>query len=598
MLRQFLTLAIVLAAFCTDAFAGPDQWIEVRSDHFSVVTDTNEKEARHIADQFERMRWMFHTLFPKTNVDPVAPIQVIAAKNSKVFQTLEPEAYLSRGALHLAGLFQSTPDTNYVLLRLDAEFKHPFASVYHEYTHLQFSPEAGSIPLWLNEGLAEFIQNTEILNKQVILGEPSPDDILYLRQNRLIPLPVLFQVDHNSPYYHEEEKGSVFYSESWALTHMLEVGDREKGTNRVGDYVKLISQHEDSVSAAEKAFGDLKQLQNALEYYIRASTYKEFILSSAAAPIDESTYRVRTLSPPDADAIRAKFLVGVQRVKDAQALVDEALKADPNNALACEAKATLEYHENHMEEARDWYGKAVKLSSNNFFAYFNFANLSMTQSDPVENPEIESSLRKSVELNPRFYPASDLLSSILASKDRIADAIAVMQASVTNSVASRDAAMARRKIAQLEQMQKERAQFARSATEATSSSGVIDIVPSGSGSPVRAVVRTGDTIVVAEPEPKHPAEPASGPKHQLEGVLRGVVCSYPSVMDFHVEGAKKTIALYSNNYFKLDVTAIGFTPSGSMQPCHDFEGMKARVQYAESSDKTVDGQVVSIELRK
>jgi hypothetical protein len=35
-----------------------------------------------------------------------------------------------------------------------------------------------------------------------------------------------------------------------------------------------------------------------------------------------------------------------------------------------------------------------------------------------------------------------------------------------------------------------------------------------------------------------------------------------------------------------------------MQPCHDFEGMKARVQYAESSDKTVDGQVVSIELRK
>jgi len=26
--------------------------------------------------------------------------------------------------------------------------------------------------------------------------------------------------------------------------------------------------------------------------------------------------------------------------------------------------------------------------------------------------------------------------------------------------------------------------------------------------------------------------------------------------------------------------------------------MKARVQYAESSDKTVDGQVVSVELRK
>ena len=35
-----------------------------------------------------------------------------------------------------------------------------------------------------------------------------------------------------------------------------------------------------------------------------------------------------------------------------------------------------------------------------------------------------------------------------------------------------------------------------------------------------------------------------------------------------------------------------------MNPCKDFEGMKAHVQYAESSDKTVDGQVIAIELRK
>jgi hypothetical protein len=35
-----------------------------------------------------------------------------------------------------------------------------------------------------------------------------------------------------------------------------------------------------------------------------------------------------------------------------------------------------------------------------------------------------------------------------------------------------------------------------------------------------------------------------------------------------------------------------------MNPCKDFEGMKARIQYAESSDKTVDGQVIAVELRK
>jgi hypothetical protein len=35
-----------------------------------------------------------------------------------------------------------------------------------------------------------------------------------------------------------------------------------------------------------------------------------------------------------------------------------------------------------------------------------------------------------------------------------------------------------------------------------------------------------------------------------------------------------------------------------MNPCSDFEGRKAKVEFAESPDKSVDGQVIAIELRK
>jgi len=56
--------------------------------------------------------------------------------------------------------------------------------------------------------------------------------------------------------------------------------------------------------------------------------------------------------------------------------------------------------------------------------------------------------------------------------------------------------------------------------------------------------------------------------------------------------------LYNNNFFKIELTVVGFTPKGDINPCSDFEGMKARVQYVDSSDKTVDGQVVAVELRK
>jgi hypothetical protein len=111
-------------------------------------------------------------------------------------------------------------------------------------------------------------------------------------------------------------------------------------------------------------------------------------------------------------------------------------------------------------------------------------------------------------------------------------------------------------------------------------------------------VRPGESVVNIIPPPKHPTEPANGPKHQAIGVIRGVECSAPSVIEFRVDTGKKPVQLYSNNFFKIDLTVLGFTPKGDMNPCKDFEGMKARIQYAESSDKTVDGQVIAVELRK
>jgi hypothetical protein len=111
-------------------------------------------------------------------------------------------------------------------------------------------------------------------------------------------------------------------------------------------------------------------------------------------------------------------------------------------------------------------------------------------------------------------------------------------------------------------------------------------------------VQTSENVVDVDAKPKHPTESPNRPKHLAAGVIRGVQCSYPTVIEFHLDTVKKPVSLYSNNYFKLDFTALGFTPKGNLDPCKDIEGMKARVQYVESSDKSVDGQVIAIEFRK
>ena len=80
------------------------------------------------------------------------------------FQALEPSAYLAKGQIDLTGLFIGAPGKHFVLLRLDAEGEHPFATVHHEYTHYLMR-KADWLPLWLNEGMAEFYQNTDIRDK-------------------------------------------------------------------------------------------------------------------------------------------------------------------------------------------------------------------------------------------------------------------------------------------------------------------------------------------------------------------------------------------------------------------------------------------------
>jgi tetratricopeptide (TPR) repeat protein len=618
MLRRFVSVSFLAASLCSQAIAAPEQWIQVSSEHFTVVTDSNDKQGRHILDQFERMRWLFHTLFPKSNVDPAVPIIVIAARNQKGFEALEPAAYLTKGQLSLAGYFLRTPDKNYVLLRMDAEGEHPFATIYHEYTHLQFSSALEWLPLWLNEGFAEFFQNTEIHSKDALVGQPSVEDILYLRQNKLLPLDTLFKVDANSPYYHEEKKGSVFYAESWALTHYLEMTDHEKGTHRLSTYISLVSQHEDPLAAGEKAFGDLKQLQSSLQNYIQASSYKQFVLSSAAAPLDEASYKSKALSQTEADAIRADCLVYVKRTQDARLLLDAVLKSNPNNVQAQETMGYLAFQDGDQETARKWYGQAVKLDSQSYLAHYYFAVMSMNSDEAAHNPEIEASLRAAIRLNPLFAPAYDQLAALLAMRhekldeahilnvqavqldpanlvfrintasvlmtmERYSDAVFVLRGAVKVASNPGEVAMVENRIKEIESIQALGAH-----------SGVV-VSASSQG---EVTLETAEKVVAVDLTPKHPTEPANGTKHLAVGVIRGVKCSYPAILEFQVDNGKKQVSLYTNNFTTIDLTVLDFTPKGSMNPCSDFEGMKAKVQYAETSDKTVDGQVIAVELRK
>jgi Tfp pilus assembly protein PilF len=289
--------------------------------------------------------------------------------------------------------------------------------------------------------------------------------------------------------------------------------------------------------------------------------------------------------------------------------------------LAHETMGSLELRAGHRDEAQKWYGEAVKLDSKDYLAYYYFASLSMNAPPGTDDKAIEDSLRKAIQLNPRFAPSYDRLAvfytmrhenldqayllgvqavqldpgevvfrencaNVLMALERYADAVNVLKAAEKVAKTPSQVSGVQYQIEQVERYQNERAE-----AEAYKSAHNGDAAASSTGG-------TEVVSVVAE-KPPHPDATKGAPKHVAVGVIHSVVCSYPLVVEFKLTtAAGKSLSLYNNEMRSIDLSALGFTPSGSMNPCRDFEGKKAKIEFAESPDKSEDGQVIAIELRK
>ncbi len=599
----------------------PQEWIEVRSQHFVVATNGSEKQGRHIADQFERMRSVFHAAFPKLQMDPGAPIIVLAIKDEKDFRALEPEAYLAKGQLKLAGLFLRAPDKNYVLMRLDAEGDHPYSVVYHEYTHLLLSKAAEWIPLWMNEGLAEFYQTTDIREKEALLGQPSVENLTLLRESPLLPLATLLTVNEKSPYYHEENKGYIFYAESWALMHYIQTKGHKDNNDELKHYGELLMKGTDPLSAATAAFGDLKELQSALRAYVQETRFIYYRVNTTTE-VDDSAFKIRALTAAQTDALRADFLAYNQRFADAKSMLDQTLKEDPSNVSAHETMGFLEFRQGHLKEAQDWYSQAVKLDSQNYLAHYYYAAIAMMESSASANdPQVESSLRTAIKLNPAFAPSYDRLAMLLGMNHRnldearmmslnaigldpsnvlyrlnmaniwlelqnVKNAVIVLQTAAKVAKTPQDSETVANMLKRVQLYSAEQEQARQDASE--------DNGDNDSSTPQVSTRQTIDTV--EERTPPREFVPF-GPHHFLIGALKNVHCKYQQ-MDLIVETSGKKLALHSDNYYKIKFTSLGFTPSSELNPCKDLEGRPGKVEYVESADKTVTAQVLSVELHK
>jgi tetratricopeptide (TPR) repeat protein len=627
--RARILLCLVLVGACAAKAEKPQTWIEVRSPHFVVVSDAKEKQARRVALHFELVRAVFQKSFPRARVDPVGQVTVLAARNESTLKELLPAFWEEKGHLHPSGIFVRGPEKNFVVLRVDVSSEDAYHTIYHEYVHLLVSLNVPWLPTWLNEGMAEVYGNSYIGERVVELGRPSKEHVALLRQHRLLPLDALLSIDKSSPYYNEAEKASIFYAESWALTHMLMFGDRMQHSQKLVEFLGLIGSGMDQRVALQRTFGDLKALEERLDDYVRQASMG-ILKFEPPHDINEDEFSVREISAAESAAVRGDFELHNGREAEAQSLLEEALRLDPNLALAHESLGFLFYQRGEKEEAAEQFEEAVKLDSRSYLAHYYNALLTIQNAlDPESIALAEKSLRRALELNPEFgYAASALaglyvtqehkpelalplaekavqlepseishylnLGNVLLRLDRADEAEKVGQQALRVAKDARETSRAQTFLGDVQRYKEFRAERKRADEESRAAREKWDRRLEEEQKSLAEKPREEVTV-----DASHAAAGdalVGNLRARVEGTIVELGCTPRGKMNLTIELPSYKLELHANDYHQIEFLAAGGKPPDSFDPCKQMRGMKARVTYM--IDEQHAGEIVSVELAK
>ncbi|HET9712267.1 MAG TPA: DUF1570 domain-containing protein, partial [Pyrinomonadaceae bacterium] len=301
-------------------------------------------------------------LFPSVRFNTPVPTTVVVFKSDSSYGPFKPKP-------DVAGYFQPGEDVNYITLTTEVRGEQdPFSVIFHEYIHLLVENTFPNVPVWFNEGLAEYYSTFSISDDQkVVLGKPISNHVFLLRDSRMLPLRTLFEVDHKSPYYNESEKQSIFYAQSWALMHYFIIGKSGRSEKLIY-FINLLNSKVPMEEAFQKAFQmPFETMERELREYIKQSRYN-ILKGQFEGKFDNTVTAATTLTEAEAQAYLGDLLFHSHR-KDAYTYLEKALKLDPNLAMAHASLGMAYFHEGKTKEARASLERAVTADSPNYLAH-------------------------------------------------------------------------------------------------------------------------------------------------------------------------------------------------------------------------------------
>ena len=409
-LQRLSAAALIAAALaCSPSAAmAAEQWLKLTTPDFELFTPAGEKDARAAILHFQQIQNFFlRSTGAKSSAS--ARVRVIVFRSEKEFRLYRPYEVA-------AAFYAGSNSRDYIVMK-DITSDSYTAAV-HEYFHLWV--KNSRLPLWLNEGLADFYSTLAPTGDKVKIGDFPPGRFQALQDNKWVPLASLLTADEKSAFYNEKDRAGIYYAESWALVHMLNLSDNYRA--KFDELYTAVFNGAASADSFQRVYGKSPaEIEKDLQQYVHGNAFKGALL---AIKLEKATDKpeVQNASALESGMVLAD-LEAITKGKEADAkLAYEKLAREFPQSWEVEAAlARLAWRANGLEEARSHFSQAVQLGSSDAQLYLDYSRLLRQANEPAS--ALLPLLAKAVELNPDFSAAHYDLGYALFSEKKYREAI-------------------------------------------------------------------------------------------------------------------------------------------------------------------------------
>jgi tetratricopeptide (TPR) repeat protein len=395
-MRVFLVFMTLLAALPARA-----DWLRLRGTRTELLTDAGEKEGRRALGRLEQIR----AILPAGNNESSRELRVVLFDSEKEFREYARSETTS-------GFYQSGLERDYIVTYAGGELSRV---VTHEFVHFLLNQTPAPLPRWFEEGTAELYSNTQINKKRVRIGKE-----IEPHMNLLLARPWLTarEMAAERPAGLDQEKStdqeqseSMFYAESWALMHMLNLSPNYR--DHLPQFITLLANGTDPPEAFRTAFGRdfAKALSEVPAYLKKIRSVKLDI----PPPAPFLAARSELLSDVDNMLLRGDVALRRGLAEKARTLLEQAARDHPDSAAAEAGLGMLAMTQNRPGDARRRLERAFQLDDKDATILFEYALLERDAG--AGNERVRQLLEKVVTLNPNFGEAQ-LLLGVRATDDR------------------------------------------------------------------------------------------------------------------------------------------------------------------------------------